>query len=513
MNMEESSSSSMYSQSLYSENNTLSSSIESMSDNEFNMMQNEILISGQKLEPLINAYAKNHKLSNSFLPIQNLFDLFKRELKMNLILRQNLIKERNKIQSISQTLKLEESQKQAFFDKISHYLPEVLSNYEEATEYIIKNSKLFKQSNKFEKKKNEIYQIVDSLKEENQRLIHEKEQIKESFEFEESQRLLEMTQLLSTNEVLTEKNSAFIHQIDQLHEKCGKYEAMLKTKDSMIEELKNKIDHKKRKNSTLKKENNELKSTKNSQINDLQAKMKMSKTINDDLTSQNLELKTQLDESSEKLQKANNELSQLRIKIKKIELIEDDYSNIKKKNQELKKKLANNEENEAKCEKYEEIIHESKDSIINLRKKCRHFRLLSKELASQLEQQKNDQEASKDMILKLKARINNLDDLHQQAVNEIQSQHLLQSEATNNKLLTLEEKFHSIQKNYRFCAAENKRLVFQLREVSSDINRLESENAKLQTKVERLERDLSDSQDIASIGNPANFTENDSATL
>ena len=115
-------------------------SFDSISENEFNKMQNDILKAGKKLEPLINQYARNHKMGNSFLPILDLFDLFKRELKMNLIIRQNLLRERSKYQETSEKLKNFEKQHFLFIKMISDLFSVNISSYDD----VIKRRKLSK---------------------------------------------------------------------------------------------------------------------------------------------------------------------------------------------------------------------------------------------------------------------------------------------------------------------------------------------------------------------------------
>ena len=149
-------------------------------------------------------------------------------------------------------------------------------------------------------------------------------------------------------------------------------------------------------------------------------------------------------------------------------MIENENSMIKQKLKELIQKL-----------KEAEMLHEkTKKQNLKLKKKINKFRCLLKDLTLQLNQKIEDVEKANQTISKLNSKISKLQNIQSIEIDLVKTQHLEQSKQTNDKLLMLEDKFHLIQKNYSFCNDENKRLQYQLKQASRDINRLESENAK-----------------------------------
>ena len=143
-----------------------------LSEDQFNQMQDDILKSGQKLEPLIQTYVQNHKKSSAFLPISSLFDLFKRELKMNLIIRQNLIKERSIKQEILNSLDQLKNQKNDFFLRISQKVHKDITSYEEIETFISQKNDSPQDNYKLEKKT--FLKEIKTLKEENENLTKQK---------------------------------------------------------------------------------------------------------------------------------------------------------------------------------------------------------------------------------------------------------------------------------------------------------------------------------------------------
>ena len=458
-------------------------SFDSISENEFNKMQNDILKAGKKLEPLINQYARNHKMGNSFLPILDLFDLFKRELKMNLIIRQNLLRERSKYQETSEKLKNFEKQHFLFIKMISDLFSVNISSYDDVIEVLKKQSKLVKQNAIFEQKKKKIIQVVDSLKLENEKLVNQNRQIKEQYNIQDSQRSLEMAQLLSKNELYEQKIFSLNSQILKLQTYQKQLEVKLSNstteKNIELKKINDKLLKKKEKIKTIKEEN----SNNATKLNEVQTKLKIAEELNKEMESKNKELKEALDEHRNKLKTNSNELESLRSKIKQVQSIESEFSKLKQMNKEYQNQIDENK----KCKS---LLDETKTAFFALKKKTNHFRSLCKELSEKLEEKITQQKESNTVITKLKTQINSLENIHNQTMKEIQDQYYVESQTTNEKLSMLEDKFHNIQKNYTYCAAENKRLVFQLRQASVDIDRLESENAVLQTKLESYENDI-----------------------
>lgn len=433
------------------------------SEDQFNQMQDEILKSGQKLEPIIQAYVQNHKKSSAFLPINSLFDLFKRELKMNLIIRQNLMKERSAKQEILNNLHQLEAQKNDFFQIVSQKINQNISNYEEITNFITQQLDSFKDNSKIEKKT--FLNQMKTLKEENERLIQQNSTIKNTLNDKETEKSIEVSQLLSTIQ-----NSK--HQIQN-------FELQFKNQSFQINQLKDKIEKKKQKINYLKDSISKLNSSNEAKIKVLNENLLKYETIINDLNLQKEQLIKENEEQVQNQIKSQNEIEQLKSKIKKMDSVEQ-------KNKELNKKLNENDELIQKFQDEEVLYEKAKKRIIKLRKKINQFRNLLKDLSEQLSQKTDDIEKANQTISKLNSKIDKLQNIHSIEIDLVKTQHLEQSKQTNDQLILLENKFHLIQKNYSFCNDENKRLQYQLKQASKDINRLESENAKLLVKLEKI---------------------------
>lgn len=435
-----------------------------LSEDQFNQMQDEILKAGQKLEPPIQAYVQNHKKSSSFLPIHNLFDLFKRELKMNLIIRQHLIKERASKQEIINKFNQLESQKNEFFQKLSQKANQKITNFNDVTN-------LFDQHNesKTEQKTNFISKELTNLKEKNEKLSQQNKLIQDSLNNKEMEKSIEMAQLLST--------------IQNSKQQISKFEIQFKQQNFQISQLKSKIEKKKQKNILLKNSISELNSLHEAQLKNLNEKVLSYEKVLNDSNIEKENLKREKEEQKEKIEKCANEIDLLKNSINKIEDIEKDNFSIKQKNKELNQQL---KECLNKIQDDEIVYKKASKILIRMKKKNKYFRKVIKELNSQINAKDEEKEKNDQNVIKLNSKINKLQKIHQMEIELIKAQHLEQSKQTNDKLLILEDKFYSIQKNYSFCAEENKRLQYQLKQSSKDINRLESENARLYAKLEKI---------------------------
>lgn len=443
-----------------------------LSEEHFNIMQEDILNKGKELEKIIQGYTKNRKKSSLLLPIQSLFDLFKRELKMNLILRQNLLEERANNNQLSNAIAHFQRERQKFFQDVSSIFSKEFSDYIDLQIFLKDQIQTIQQNKKYTKKKEKIFQSLSNLQNENEQLKSNIETLNAQLTDNETQNSIEVAQ--------------YISKISNLEEQITQLGNQNKGNGSKLTDLQSIIDKKKKKIKALKLDLQNSNNSNLMKLKEANEKLIESERKENNYLMQIQQIKKESEEKTSKIDENLNELYSLRIKNKKITLLEDENGELQLRNNDLQNQVQQLNDQLSEFDKYKEMIPIIQAKYNGLKKKKEIFHNLCKDLASQLNQKKIEFNKVKENLAHITSEIDSIKSQHENEIERIKLQYSQQMISTNQKLSALEDKFYLIQKNYSFCDEENKRLHHQLKQASFDINRLESENSKLLMKIEEL---------------------------
>lgn len=475
-------------------------------ENELNQLQTEIMNQGKDIEQFIKVHSSKHQTSNTFHALEMLFELFKSELSMNLMLRRSLMQEKANGQQTIEYIEKLENEKKEFFAHLSKGSTNTISDYDQVIAFVIDQMKIADNSLSHNKKnkslrhsikklENEIQSLksqnekvgienqnlkqtihnlqnstnsVSKYQVENEQLKQQLSNLKQTFEEQQAQISLDLAKINARNEVATQALEAMKIENAQLKQQNQNLDIANNKQSIIIEQLSAKLVSKQEKMKSLKTEFEQIKSNVNN-FDNLQGRLQESNEKITKITAEN-----------EKLIK---KMSEYKTSFDNVELLMKENEKLKKKNEKLKTQVQKNE-------KAVSLLSQSKDAFIMEKNKAKEY----KSKINYLENQIKEQKVALSKVDELKSKIQYLEDANQKIINNIQNNAKEQSKTVTLKLQTLEAKFSSIQSQYASMSNENKRLYSQLRQSSQDIQKLESENARLSTTLERLNREMIDSK-------------------
>jgi len=288
--------SSLYDNAISASSNLLDipdSSHKFISEEGYSQIQGDILQQGKNVEDFITRNSSLSKKSESFQVLQTLFSLFKKELSMNLTLRQSLIKERaENIETNKQT----NANVSIFINKVSKVVGSDLSSLRDVYEYIQNTSQMHQND-------------VINLKSANEKLKSEIEDIKAYKEFEVAE-VRSRTDIQENECILLQQEIKDLKKKIQQMAFVEKQNQELVAKVSSIEEEKQKI---------LNEKNEEIIGLKNQRISLEKINIDLQKTnssINGDQSERVSELMLKLKNEKEKRKKSKKEIKDLLKQIK-----------------------------------------------------------------------------------------------------------------------------------------------------------------------------------------------------
>lgn len=476
-------------------------------ENELNALQNEILTQGQEIEQFIQYHSSSHKSTPTFHALQVLFELFKSELSMNLTLRRSLIEEKENNQQNTEYIEKMEQEKAQFFRQISEGSSTPINEYGQVISFVIDQIKIAEKSLNHCKKRKSINHSHSKLEKENKLLASEIKQLQDDnqalrmqlhnlktsvqsvtkYEIENQKLRNQILQIQSSNEELqaqfsldyakinakadlaAQKIDSLINENQQLKEKKQNAEENLTKLSTKVSSQKDKIKF-------LKNEVSKFQSQPTDNTYQLKSQI-------DDLTQKNENLKKQIDDYQSEILNSQTSIKELKIKLKNYEELEEKFEKLKGKNEKLKIKIKKNENAVS-------LLQQCKDSIITSRKQTKQY----KSKIEMLEKKLKENKIAVTRVEELREKIHLLEEANQKIIKNIQQQAKEQTNTVSKKLQILESKFESIQGDYSSVSTENQRLYTQLKQSAFDMQRLEAENARLTTTVERLNRDINDTK-------------------
>jgi chromosome segregation ATPase len=493
-------------------------------EDELNHLQNEILGQGREIEEFIKAHAKSHKPSPAFRALMMLFDLFKSELSMNLALRQALMKEKGNSEACAQALGAQRKEIDGFLACISEAIGIQIPDLQAASHWIV--TQLHEQRESVDEVKEKHRALKTShgkLEREKANLQKDIESLHRNLTDQEAQFSIELARVTSRAE-LTEKQAA------NLKSDIAAMKTDLRTLQSKNEQLSQKLDRKKTRMRSLKSDLAEAERNSSAQVNQLHAKLRsaeaeLAKAVEENdqfreqmsgmpdlegtirtmetklskVTQENKSLRArnaQLDETVESLQSANHKLTETRHSDR--EKSDRVHHELKLECDRLRRQLKDSEagikENERRwVEEQERIAAVVKEKLAKLRTERDRYR-------TDLEQQKHTQETAMARISELRTKIQTLEATHEGLLSELQRKAKEQIKVQRAKARALEVQIEALTRDHSGASREAKRLSSQLRAACVSIQKLEAENARLLTLVDKLRREVAETRGIAQDG-------------
>ncbi|OHT16270.1 hypothetical protein TRFO_13275 [Tritrichomonas foetus] len=494
-------------------------------ENELNLLQNEILEQGKNIEQFILFHEKNHKQSPTFRALVMLFELFKSELSMNLSLRRNLMEEKQEHQQIIEFCEKLQIEKDQFFHQITKGSSTKICDYDHVISFVIDQMKIAENGLKFREKNKTLMSSNSKIEKENQNLITKNQKIEienqnlkkqvnemqssiqsmskiemenhqlklkinelqQAFDVQQAQNSLDYAKINAKCDMSEQKINILIEENNQLKKEKERIETLFNQQTTSNEQLQKKLELKKQKIESLKKEVYKYQTNHQSDQDVLSSDPN---EVVSSLKNQNEHLKTQINQYKNELSDTQNAINEMKARFKRSSAIEEKISKLKQKNKNLKSQIKKNGDAVS-------LLQQCKDSYIASRNKAKEYRIQIEQLESKLKEHKN----AFSRINELTSKVHLLESANQKIIDNIQNQSKDQSKVVAMRLQSLESKFNSIQQEYSSVSSENKRLYSQLRQSSVDMQRLEAENARLYTTVDRLQRDLNDSKSTAWLSN------------
>lgn len=419
-------------------------------EGQLNQLQTEILDQGNKIGQFIQHHSKNHKPTATFRALVMLFELFKSELEMNLKIRQSLMKQKEENHSYIEQITSMKTMIDNFFKHVSNDIGFDISDFNGICDIIKKQKEEVRSANL----KPKTTKLEFKLKKDNEILQNRVQELEQTLDENDAQFSLEMAKHTAQIETLKKTNNKYTEQLKglenqnyELEHQINELEQKFNQSEESYVDLKNKYDKSKESNKDLKKQNNELQDALKKIKDEAQDKNKQAKSIIKEQT-----------EKIEELKKYEEVLPILKDKIQK-------YKQERKIMSELQKNTK---------------------IIPQLQEKVKKYKTEKKALSEQLDEQKQLQENAVATIEKLRNKLQTIESTHDRVVADLESKSQSNSRSIQSKMKSMQIQIDSFQK----VSFENKRLESQLRSASKDLLKLEEENARLRTIIERLRNEI-----------------------
>lgn len=493
--------------------------MESSSDSSFartegqlNQVQNEILQQGKDIEKFIEEHNRNHKPSSVFKTLETLFQLFKSELSMNLALRRGLLQAKERNEALTEQTNKQSAEIQTFLKTFTENLHVEVDNLSAACEHIIGMKNLQEENQQLQvvsKRYARLRAIHAKLKAEKAGLTEELETLKEQQARTVQgktarQRKLRQANINLRNEVAglnqaIEKANSEIETINQLRrEDCAHFALELAN-------ITAKADVAEQEKEQMKKENQNLATAlenskceirmlreKDKEFNELQMKLASSNDECFQMHQETQKMKMKLQHTEQRNQILQSEVDALQQHATYMMNDRSQFSvNLLRENDELKRQLKNATDELEKVKTQKEITAAKPDThesdVADLRERLDVMKQQRDSARNELQEQK---ETAFKRIEELRSKIREMEGTHQSLLDDIQQQNREKPQYDQGKVKSLEMKLEAIRSKYNSLSMENKQLCHKLRTTSHDMHRLEAENAKLLTTLDKLKREM-----------------------
>lgn len=493
--------------------------MESSSDSSFartegqlNQVQNEILQQGKDIEKFIEEHNRNHKPSSVFKTLETLFQLFKSELSMNLALRRGLLQAKERNEALTEQTNKQSAEIQSFLNTFTENLHVEVDSLSAACEHIIGMKNLQEENQQLQvvsKRYTRLRAIHAKLKAEKAGLTEELETLKEQQARTVQgktarQRKLRQANVNLRNEVAglnqaIEKANSEIETINQLRrEDCAHFALELAN-------ITAKADIAEQEKEQMKKENQNLATAlenskceirmlreKDKEFNELQMKLASSNDECFQMHQEAQKMRMKLQHTEQRNQILQSEVDALQQHTTYMLNDRSQFSvNLLRENDELKRQLKNATDELEKMRAQKETAtpkpdtHESEAG--DLRERLEVMKQQRDNARNELQEQK---ETAFKRIEELRSKIREMEGTHQSLLDDIQQQNREKPQYDQGKVKSLEMKLEAIRSKYNSLSMENKQLCHKLRTTSHDMHRLEAENAKLLTTLDKLKREM-----------------------
>ena len=508
--------------------------MESSSDSSFartegqlNQVQNEILQQGKDIEKFIEEHNRNHKPSSVFKTLETLFQLFKSELSMNLALRRGLLQAKERNEALTEQVAKQTAEIESFLAIFRANVNGDVDGLAAAGEHIagmkemqVENEKLQAVNRRYTRlratharlkaEKAGLAEELETLREHQAQVARGKaaghKRLKQS-------NLTLKNQVAELNQALEKANSE-IETINQLRrEDCAHFAlelANITAKVDVAEQQKEKFRRETDSLTTaLEASRCEVKQLreKDKEFNDLQMKLAKSNDECFQLHQESQKMQMRLQHTEQRNQILQSEVDALQQHATYMMNDRSQFSvNLLRENDDLKRqlKMATDELDRARTQR--ESMQASKQpeptqNEVSQKQSSPDLHAKLEKLRSQRDSARSELQAQKETAFKrieeLRTKIRELEDTHQSLLGDLQTQTKERQKQDTSKLKSLEQQLDSVRTKYTSLSMENKQLCNQLRVTSHDIQRLEAENAKLLTVIDKLKREMHTTRSIA----------------
>jgi chromosome segregation ATPase len=208
-------------------------------------------------------------------------------------------------------------------------------------------------------------------------------------------------------------------------------------------------------------------------ISELEADVLNARQENRALKSKNAQLGRDIRDLNSELQSLHNELNSLQRSHSECE--------------HLRKRLT---EMEVLTEEHDKWAALAKERFAKMRAQRNHYK-------AELEEQKKEHETAMERLSELRMKVQDLETTHQRLLADLQRKARDQGRDYRSKIKALGLQIETMSRESGEAIHDNKRLSAQLRSSSLNIQKLEAENARLLTLVERLKRELGETRTTA----------------
>lgn len=431
-------------------NNGNASSNFSQLEDQFNKLQNDILIQGRQVEKFIQQHQKKHQNSESFKALQSLFCLFKTELQYNLSLRKALIQEKTENKGYKDMYNKSNDKIKSFLAQLNRVGGVDFRSMDHAEKFILSQ---IKSSKKFTEQKG----ALKNLHNENQQLKQSLKDMETHIEIIQAQNSLEIAELRSKKELAEENIKQLQSSLYFTSKAEGEAQFSAQQKQKQLDEI-----------------NQDFRTRQDNFTREMTEKQVRLKELSDKysiLQLENARLKTELDEIKEN----RGEYEQkLRDTATSMTLISN------------------------KCQ---EALRETEKALEEKTLLCRQYKKERNTLAKALNDQKVIHNASLEQLDVLQSKVNRLESKYRRSVSQMNRY--------NNKDFQIDE----MKRENSNLISENLRIQNQLKYYSEHTRNLENDNNTLTSTLKRLKQDVDNiRQQIRNRSEPQSTISNRSIT-